>query len=69
MSSVYRTTVISDRDNWSDYWISDTLPQASHLADQYASLDDEVKIDEVIQDACGEYMLLYPVLEYVRDAS
>ena len=66
MSSLYRTTVISWRDNLEEVWESESLSQAAHSANTFALEDDEVKIDEVIQDACGDYIVLREVMGYVN---
>lgn len=68
MSSLYRTTVISWKDNLEEVWESESLSLAAHSANTFALEDDEVKIDEVIQDACGDYIVLRNVLEYVKEA-
>lgn len=67
MSSIYRTSVISWRDNLEEVWESESLSQAVHSANNFAVEDDEVKVDEVIKDACGEYLVLRKVLEYVKE--
>lgn len=68
MSSVYRTTVISWRNSLEEVWESESLSQAAFVGSTFAEDDDEVKIDEVIKDACGDYIVLRNVLEYVKEA-
>lgn len=68
MSSQYRTTVISGINQWEEEWIAETLHTASFIADTYAETRDKVKIDEVLQDACGDYITLNNVMEYVQEA-
>jgi hypothetical protein len=68
MSSTYRTTVISNYNSLEEVWDSENLSMASFVADCFAEPDDEVKIDEVMKDACGEYLVLRNVMEYVKEA-
>ena len=66
MSSVYRTTVINWVDSLEEVWESESLSQAAFIGATFSVTDDEVKIDEVLKDACGDYIVLRNVLEYVK---
>ena len=68
MSTTYRTTVRSWRHNEEEVFINDTLHNSMFQAELIADVDDQIIVDEVIQDASGQYELVYPVLEYVKEA-
>lgn len=66
MSSVYRTTVIDDRANEEYYFFHPDLSSAMHWGEDNSQPDNQVKIDEVIQDSCGDFITLKNVMEYVK---
>lgn len=69
MSSKYRTTVINDRNNSREVYYSEDLRSAMWKASEFSSQDEQVLVDEVVQDACGDYLLVYKVMEYVQEAA
>lgn len=66
MSSIYRTTVIDDRKNEEYYFFHPDLSSVMHWGENNAEIDNQVKIDEVIQDACGDFLVAKGVMEYVK---
>jgi hypothetical protein len=66
MSSLYRTTVISGKNQLEEVWESENLSSASFVADCFGEEGDQIKIDEVLKDACGDYIILCEVMGYVK---